>query len=53
MDSDSVFIEASFMLARHSGDCDLTPEAAAMFALIRPIGGPTGAQRSPNRSLST
>ena len=34
MDTESVFIEAAFMLGRHSGGCDLAPEGARMFARI-------------------
>jgi hypothetical protein len=48
VDSDSVFIEASFMLARHSGDCDLTPEAAAMFARILNLTLRAGLANSPD-----
>ena len=48
MDTDSVFIEAAFMLGRHSGDSELTPEGARMFARILDLTVRAGLANKPD-----
>lgn len=47
MDTDSVFIEAAFMLGRHSGECNLTPEGALMFRRVLDLTVRPGLANTP------
>lgn len=48
MDTDSVFIEASFTLGRSAGGCQLSSEAARMFGRILDLTVAAGLANSPD-----
>ena len=47
MDTDSVFIEASFTLGRTSGGCQLAPEGARMFRRVLDLTVAAGLANTP------
>lgn len=48
MDTDSVLIEASFALGRHSGKCNLTPDGARMFSRLLDLTVRAGIAETPD-----
>jgi hypothetical protein len=48
MDFDSVLIEASFALGKHSGKCNLTPDGAAMFSRLLDLTVRAGMASTPD-----
>jgi len=49
MHTDSVLIEAAYMLGKHSGSCSLTPDGARMFSRVFDLTIRAGIANSPNQ----